>query len=231
MSYNHKISILIPSTKQNIYNVVDYIESVSICDYEIIVCTPLDINFKQSNIKVIQDKKDNIGSISPINRCFKEAQCDYFFVTCDDILIHKNCFNIEEFIKSNFSNNKYKICSIGYRHSHSATVPIFKGHERISNVPILSFPAGSTQSVYDHLNGVVFNESFKHIYADNWLSYYINYHEKRVVFMPNTEKDLSKDTRDPHSISVRSYDEKIFKELMNIFDSNKNIEYNHQIEL
>ena len=230
MSYIPKISILIPSTKQKIYNVVDYIESVSTCNYEIIVCTPLDINFKQSNVKVIQDKEDNVGSISPINRCFKEAQCDYFFVTCDDILINKNCFNIEEFTKSNLSNNKYKICSIGYKCAHEAKVPTFGVPERINNVPILSFPAGSTQSVYDHLNGVIFNESFKHIYADNWLSYYINYHEKKIFFMPNTQNDLSKDIRDPYSISVRSYDEKIFKELMNVFDSNKNIEYNHQIE-
>tara|TARA_R110000824_G_scaffold390271_1_gene586679 strand:- start:248 stop:940 length:693 start_codon:yes stop_codon:yes gene_type:complete len=230
MSYNPKISILIPSTKEKIYDIVDHIESISTCSYEIIVCTPLDINFKQSNVKVIQDDEDNIGSISPINRCFKEAQCDYFFVTCDDILIHKNCFNIEEFTKSNLSSNKYKICSIGYKDAHGATVPTFGGYERINNVRILSFPAGSTQSVYDHLDGVIFNGSFKHIYADNWLSYYINYHGKKPVFMPNTENDLSQDIRDPRSASVRSYDEKIFKEVMNVFDSNKNIEYNYIVD-
>lgn len=231
-SMTNKISILIPSTRPDIYRIVNHLERIATDDYEIIISSPCQLSFSQSHIKVISDDKDNVGSIDPINQCFKECTGDYFMVVCDDLLVHPNVFKLKEFLDSPlFENRKYPICSIGYRTIHDAKVPTYGIEEAIQNVPIMSFPAGKTDKVRELLDGVIFNESYKHICADNWLSYFIAQNDGSPIFMLDTRHDYSFDSRATHSESVREHDRQVFIKHMAEFHTNTNMSYNHRVTL
>jgi glycosyltransferase involved in cell wall biosynthesis len=224
------ISILITSVRDSIYRVVDHIEkTLSSVDYEIVICSDNDLSLNKPNIKLIKDRDGNIGSITPTNQCLKESQGEYFLVTCDDILLNPNVVHLEEFLKSDtFKNRQHEICSIGYTDYHHCFVPTFNRY-RPSNIPIMSFPAGSRWSIEDNMGGVIFNEGFRHIWADNWLSYYLAKKGEHPIFMPYTHNDLSFDTREEKSKIVRQSDEEYFKKLIDFCDDNSNISYNHQL--
>jgi hypothetical protein len=231
-SKKKKISILIPSSNDSIHKAVEHIEKIATCDYEIIICTPHKLNINKSNIKVIQDDDDNIGSNIPVNKCFYESSSEYFFVATDDLLIHPNCFNLIDFMESDiFNERRYKICSVGYEDFHGSKVPTFSIPNAIQNVHILSFPAGKKSSVMEDLDGVIFNESYKHIWGDNWLSYFLAANDEAPVFMPHTAVDRSFDIRAPRSLSVRQFDENVFKKHLQLFHMGHITHYNQIVSL
>ena len=244
------ISILIPSNRETIERSVNHIlqmaKDILYCpDYEIIISSKKNININNKRVKVIKDTDGNVGSIDPVNKCFAQSQGDYFIVTCDDVLVNPNIFYISSFIESErLSNRKYKICSIGYSPGFKPIPePMVKrkvvdkcvhcGSLHPARAAVLSFPAGSRDTVYGLLDGVIFNKMFSHIYADNWLSWYLHQQGEPPVYMHGTHMvcDFKLDTREESSVSVRSGDEIKFKELMNYYDDNPDINYNFQMQV
>jgi len=228
------LSILIPSSRETVYRCVQHILQVSESvntDLEIIICSKERLKFSSSKVKVVREDIDNIGSIKPINQCFSESQGEHFLVTCDDLLISPRAMLVPEFVESDFFNGrKFKICSIGYQVIHHCYVPyetLEETDEKIT-IPILSFPAGSRNVVDTLLDGVIFNESYKHIAADNWLSWYLNSNGESPVFMPNTPMDYSFDTRAEKSLSVRERDLHSLKEMISLSQT-KDINYNYKV--
>lgn len=221
------ISVLIASVRDSVYKVVDHIEkTLSSVDYEIVICSSNDLSLNKPNIKLIKDKEGNIGSIIPTNQCFQASQGDIFLVTCDDILLNPNVIHLEKFLESQtFDDREYKICSIGYVDYHHCFVPT----SNKDRIPIMSFPAGQRQSIDDYMDGVIFNEGFSHIWADNWLSYYLAYKGEGPVFMPNTPNDLSFDSREEKSLLLRESDGIFFQRLVGFLKDNPNMTYNHDI--
>ena len=91
------VSVLIPSNSEDLLSrAIDHILSsnVSEKDYEVIVCTKLPVAISHKKVKIISDPPDNVGSVRPLNECFKHSQGDYFVSIPDDLLLHPNCFNI-----------------------------------------------------------------------------------------------------------------------------------------
>ena len=244
------VSVLIPSNSEDLLSrTIDHILSsnVSEKDYEVIVCTKLPVAISHKKVKIISDPPDNVGSVRPLNECFKHSQGDYFVSIPDDLLLHPNCFNIEEFINSEiFATRKYKVCSTGYENHNECGVPrlpdpIPEGWPtshpdwndsgaRDSSVGILCYPAGKRETVDNLLGGVIFNESFKHVAADNFLSYYLASKGESPVFMPDTLADDALDKRDEESIHLREHDSQMYFEM--IYQSAKrDVKYNEIITL
>lgn len=244
------ISVLIPSNSDDLLpRAIDHILSSNVSgkDYEIIVCTKLPVAISHKKVKIISDPPDNVGSIRPLNECFKHSQGDYFVSIPDDLLLHPNCFNIEEFINSEiFATRKYKMCSTGYEHHNKCGIPFLPdpipeewptshphhndSSGRDSSVGILCFPAGKRETVDNLLGGVIFNESFKHVAADNFLSYYLASKGESPVFMPGTGADYGLDKREEESISLREHDSQMYFEM--IYQSAKrDVKYNEIITL
>tara|TARA_A100001201_G_scaffold22296_2_gene25088 strand:- start:548 stop:1237 length:690 start_codon:yes stop_codon:yes gene_type:complete len=228
------LSILIPSARETVYKCVEHILQCSKSintDFEIIICSKQKLNFSSPKVRVIAEDIDNIGSNKPINQCFSESQGEYFLVTCDDLLMNPNAMGIPEFIESEvFSERKYKICSIGYNSFHNHYVPYQPVGETDENmlIPILSFPAGSRNTVETLLDGVVFNELYKHVAGDNWLSWYVNSNGEPPVFMQNTGMDFSFDTRAETSLCVRQEDIDLLGKMI-LLSQTTNVNYNCKV--
>lgn len=228
------LSILIPSVRETIYRCVDHILRVSTSintDFEIVICSKQKLNFSTPKVRVVAEDIDNIGSIKPINKCFSESQGEYFLVTCDDIIMHGNAMAIPEFVESQaFDGRKYKICSIGYSSYHNHYVPYEPVGQTDENmrIPILSFPAGSRNTVDTLLDGVIFNESYKHIAADNWLSWYLNSNGEPPAFMSNTPMGYGFDTRAEASLCVRQEDLDLLRKMI-LLSQTRNMNYNCKV--
>ena len=241
------ISVLIPSNSDLIYRCVDHILSLNISDYEIVICSRRPINIYHKRVKIVSDPPGNIGSIKAVNECLKYSQGEYFVSTPDDLLLNRNSFNIKEFINSEiFATREYKMCSTGYPTRHNVGVPRAlkqrmtewpKSHphhtdsiNRDMSAGIMSFPAGKRETVDSLLDGVIFNESFKHVGADNWLSYYIASKYESPAFMPHTEANFSLDDRDEETMSLREYDSQVYFELVYRHSIN-HISYNQLVKI
>ena len=243
------ISVIIPSNSDLIHRCVEHICSLNIqeVDYEIIICSRRNLLINKPNVKVVRDPDGNKGSIKAVNECFRNSQGEYFISTPDDLLINPRCFEIENFINSDFfSKREYNICSTGYHDRHNVGVPKVlkcrpqqwpKSHpawndciNRDMSVGIMSFPAGKRETVDNLLDGVIFNESFKHVAADNWLSYYIASKGEEPAFMPDTSADFSLDQRDNDSFSLREYDSQLYFELAHRHNIS-HLQYNELVEI
>ena len=219
------ISVLIASAR-NPNKVVDHILGLPKNDkveeeYEIIICTRDKIEIPNKKVKIIEDPAGNIGGIKPLNKAFKESQGDYFIVSNDDVFMSAKSFDVEEFLESeNFENRKYKICAVGQNTSNPARVPTQK-----HSVPILAYPAGKRDTIEKLMGGVIFNESFKHIYGDNWLSYYLDSKEEGPIFMPDTMYNYGEDSREPGSNVVRGEDQDTFFSMIAYCEDNPSFRY------
>lgn len=253
------ISVLIPSLGGEITrfgwaplarHILDMDVSV---DYEIIICSPLKLELNHPKIKVISDPEGNVGSIIPVNECFRVSQGDYFICAPADFRIHPNCFNIQSFIESEvFASRKYKITTTGWAthplvgetahkctrilgnkyidHWLSTTTGI-AGLSR-DDIRILCMPAGARSTVEDLMDGLIFNETFKHVGADNFLSAYLASKEDRQqlpIYMPDTLCDFSLCSAAQNHLRER--DKRVYFELMRYYMQNPEMPYNHVLEV
>ena len=65
----------------------------------------------------------------------------------------------------------------------------------------------------------IFNESFKHVYADNWLSYYLGSSGEDPVFMPNTRNVTTGDVKAHKKLRIE--DERTFHILIHTYNEQK----------
>jgi len=218
-------------------------------DYEIIVCSPRKWPLSHPKIKVISDPEGNEGSIKPVNECLRVSQGEYFISMPSDHLIHPNSFNIQSFIESEaFANRKYKITSTGLvSQPKPGTNLSILGNKHIdqwlartteidnltrAHVPILTFPAGARSTVEDLLDGVIFNETFKHVAGDNFLSAYVASKEnpqQLPLFMPETP--CGRDNASAAQNQLRERDMHAYFELMRYYLHHPDMTYNHILEI
>ena len=129
--------------------------------------------------------------------------------------MNRDAFGIRSFIESEtFKDRKHKICSIGTERGMFCKTPTSP-----NRYCILGWPSGRRDTVENYLDGVIFNESFKHVYADNWLSYYLGSVGENPVFMPNTQNGIVGDVK-AHG-NLRIEDEITFHKLIHIYNEQK----------
>lgn len=231
------ISVLIPSNSVRVHSTVAHLLDMDVSvDYEIIVCSSRKLNINHKRVKIIRDPDGNIGSIAPVNECLKASQGDYFFSTPDDHLPHRNCFNIQQFIEEthHFKNREYKITSTGWRDRPFCGPVAFITGTLMPNgltnplVGILAMPAGARSTVENLLGGVIFNETFMHVAADNFLSLYVASKEHPPVFMPDTE--CGRDYEHSDHEELRDRDRRAYFALVKYFTKNPNMPYNYVLD-
>ena len=239
------ISILIPSNakkkhrraKSRLERTLDHILSIDTpMDYEIIVCSPHQININHPKIKAIKDLEGNVGSIQPVNQCLKASQGEYFVSTPDDHLIHPNCFNIQKFIEGHhFWDREYKITSTGWRDrpfggptGDITGILVSEDGRKNPQVGILAMPAGERATVENLLEGVIFNETFKHVAADNFLSAYIAASGELPIFMPDTKCDRGPSVA--QRVEIRDRDRRAYLAMLEYWRKNPEMPYDHILD-
>jgi hypothetical protein len=186
---------------ENICKSVDAIEKYTTrYTYEILVCSFEKIEYK--NLIWVEDDVKQIGNtVQAYNKMYKCSKGDYIFVLNDDhIFPNARPLKVVEYLKSFFFNDhKYKVSSIGaqqvsrlcstsilnaqvvaqepnrlpagYELSEELKDPRFYTYKH--RYLIMGYPVFERVTVERYFGGYLFNPSFKHHYADNWLPFYI----------------------------------------------------------
>jgi len=135
--------------------------------------------YPQLDFSKITFVEDQGISVSSINEMFKKSTGDYILNLNGKILPRSNFFDLVSEMKEQEKNEK-KIVATGPAEPSKATCWVPQemcdiaglgkfGSERPK---IIRFPAISRKTILNHLDGVIFNESFRHHYVDNWLGQY-----------------------------------------------------------
>lgn len=201
--------------------------------YEIIISSFTEI--KDSRIINIIDTNKKYGNtVRCYNEMYKKSTGQYIFILNDD---HKfsgsKCLRAIELLKSDaFLNRKLKITSIGAPanlNKFSATcIPELNDVYLRPTEMIMGYPVFERQTVDQHLQGVVFNESFLHHYADNFLPFFISKTDNEPIFC--LDSDLIRISE--YAVSYSVNDEKDFetyKKLVKNFFEGGNRLYNKKI--
>jgi hypothetical protein len=155
--------------------------------------------------KVVNIRDSGSGSCNAYNLGVKSSYEDYVFIMTAYTIPDDNLFTMVEFLDS----LEHKICSFSYD-----TVPYTPVYS--PRCPILRWPAAHRSFIDTTLGGVIFNESFKHHFMDNWLSVWLSLSGKPCIV--GNARLISK----PHitAFSHDSFDEDVFKQLMDKFSEN-----------
>lgn len=249
-----KISYLLPTTKppQCAQSIIDIIKRLPSHDYEIILVSPDTSWAQNSDVKfVIKEKTE--GCFPAINLGYKYCSGDIIALLTDD---HAPKSNYLDFLNSATSEetSKSKIrvgnaCVVMAAYG----LPIFdKPSQSINhifaanlnpvtdvipaNIPckpysLVGNPIIFKEDIDKYMDGVLFNESFHHSYADHWLGIFADYHNKKAVDWP---KDVWVEAQPSNSSYSRlstyqGQDLKTLHKLVDAFNKNPNLSYNAKV--
>jgi hypothetical protein len=136
-------------------------------------------SYPQLDFSKITFAEDQGTSVSSINEMFRKSNGDYILNLNGKILPRSNFFNLVTEMQEQEKNGE-KIVATGPSEPNKTACWIPQemcdiagldksGSERPK---IIRFPALSRKTILNHLDGVIFNESFRHHYVDNWLGQY-----------------------------------------------------------
>ena len=214
----YDVSILISSLNEcnNIVNLINSYNNNNLL-YEIIVCSD-STSRDLSNVKYIPDPNTSVKAFNDAYRC---SNGKFILIFPGTVLPPPNMFDIIEYL----DGLKYKISSFSDDFGASCFVPDWSSYLFGLNYrpQILRFPCFHRDFIENYLDGVIFNESFKHHWVDNWLSifcgqYFHNISEN-TQFRIKTIPHVSMSKHDDHDLDV-------FKKLL---EAKKN--YNYRVKL
>jgi glycosyltransferase involved in cell wall biosynthesis len=197
-----KISYLLPTIKPNQFalRLIEDIKNLPKHDYEIVLISPDSRWCENSDIKFIHEKQKQ-GTVKATNEAYKNSSGDFIVCLTDD---HRFGSNFLDFLNSALSEevSKEKIrignaCVTFGRYGdvsfHKPTKTFSKFHPTTLVVPeeipckpysIVCFPMVFKEDVEKYMRGIIFNESFMSFYADSWMGYFAEHHNKKCVNWP-----------------------------------------------
>lgn len=140
-----------------------------------------------SKVTFVEDQGTSVASI---NRMFNLSRGDYILNLNGKILPSPNFFDLVDVVQKEEKNQEYFItgpssptggtCVIPTdihqlgdpKSKHIKPLDTRYSRNKSNRANIIRFPALSRRTVVNFLGGVIFNESFKHHYVDNWLGQY-----------------------------------------------------------
>ena len=221
-------------------------------DYEIIISSPNDYSEECGQLKNTKFLLDNkqIGSVYANNMSIKESNGDWLFFLPDDFQLvstttttnnpsHVNPgkvkFDIHRFIdyvnSDDMQRKTFQMITLADRMGNQIDKENY-----VSPISekycVMHFPCVSRETIFNKLNGVIFNHRFKHAYVDHWLGYYASQFDEyepynyslfegsyNSLIELSFNHNIRNHTNDNHDYSSLKYIYEMFKE-------NKNIGYN-----
>ena len=204
------VSFLIPCARQwEGYGLKTFNSLINLktdLSYEIIVCCPYDLELSHKKLVVLKDNAGSSGAVDPINKMCTAARGSYLILLNDEFISHPTILDVLKI----FEETGLEVAGLVPDHFIDGVprqqIPAlyYPFLVNLGGCPLLPFPVISKKIVMKHMDGVLFNESFKHYGSDSWLSYYIknklnkDIHlcfETRTIFTINSEEpSIAKDT-------------------------------------
>ena len=173
MDNKKDISFILPTNRdfgQFSKKVIDNINSLNFYDktHEIIVVSKTEIT--GDNVVYVRESEQASGCVDAYNKGYKVSTGDYIFLCSDDHYFDTNCPLVIEVLKSRlFAERKYKIVCLPTNKHGPCNLPDYTNCDGI----IARYPVFERETVESHLQGYIYNPSFKHHYPDNWLGYWL----------------------------------------------------------
>ena len=211
MNNKKDISFILPTNRDFVdfsKKVIDNINSLNFHDntYEIIVVSKNEISGE--NVVYVPEPDKIQGCVNAYNEGYKVSTGDYIFLCSDDHYFDLNCPLAIEVLKSRlFADRKYKILCLPTNRHGPSPLPDYTG----CNAIIARYPVFARQTIEEHLEGYVYNPSFKHHYPDNWLGYWLAQHGEPAIEI--NKFDMLTFSNSCDKINDK-YDETVFKRLM-----------------
>jgi hypothetical protein len=183
-------------------------------------------------INIIDTNKKYGNTVKCYNEMYKASKGKYIFILNDDHKLSDGCLDAIELLKSNiFNNRKLKITAIGAPlNLNKLTATRIPPIENIYNEPtemIMGYPVFDRETVENYLQGVIFNQSFLHHYADNFLPFFISKIDGEPIFCLGSS--LNRISEKPTSYTVNdSKDFETYEKLVKKFFKNNTLCYNER---
>lgn len=136
--------------------------------HEFVVCSRQYERRRRSTVDdVVQvpEPQGNDGSILPFNLAFRVSVGRIVYVLSDDCFPGDNLLDAVETLER--MDRRYRVVFLGLSPEHRNN--LIGGRM----LPAMGYPVFARETVEKELGGVVFNPSFRHHYADNWLPYFL----------------------------------------------------------
>jgi hypothetical protein len=223
-----KISFILPTIRP--YNdwakhVVDSIfEAPRSFDIEVLISSKEKI--KDPRITWIPEP-EALGSVKSVNNLYKNTKGKYIHAACDDMIYQRQWPEvIKELEYLEWRSDKFialagfcnQTCYLAAWHS-----PHFIKSRVNPRYISARFPIISRDTIDKYFGGLIFNESFKHHYVDNWMGHWCG---ENGCSIPESEFLKVNVLRHCSNGSYDQYDEDIFMKICDKLKENPSTEYN-----
>jgi hypothetical protein len=133
--------------------------------YEFVICSQEPVNVEK--VRWVREPLWNTGSIHPFNLAYQVSRGQYIYVISDDCYVGDNFLDALAVLKS-MSDRRYKVTFLGLNREHEDGVRFGD-----KTYPAMGYPVFDRNTVENEFTGLLFNPSFKHHYADNWLLFFL----------------------------------------------------------
>lgn len=244
-----KISYILPTIKPKQFasQIIEDVKNLPKHDYEILLVSTDATWSQNSDIKFIHEKEKK-GTVRATNEAYKNSSGDFIVCLTDDHRFGNNFLNILRSASSEVvSKEKIKIGNASVTFGRYGDVSFHKPSRTFSKfhpttlvVPkeipcraysIACFPMVFKEDVEKYMDGVIFNDSFTSFYADSWLGYFAEYHNKKPINWPEDVWVNVLPCNNSHAANQNSInkDHHIFLELIKKFNEDPNLPYNFKI--
>jgi hypothetical protein len=181
---NKKISFLFTTKRdfnQFFNRVVNTIHrSIKYDNYEIVVCSPNKLETTDDKIIYVEDTIQK-GGLPGINQAYRKSTGDLIIACSDDLdfvsIDIQNVFNEFKF-ENQLEIGTMKTTSPGF-----IGIPNFDNqgnYSSSSSIWMLRWPIIPKYIIDTYLDGYIFHPSFRLVWGDNWLSYFVSKHNFRM---------------------------------------------------
>ena len=169
---------------------------------------------------------EELGSTKVVNMLYSKSTGKYVHCACDDMIYQRQWPEVMkelEFLQ--WRNHKYialagfcnQTCYLCAWHS-----PLFSRERCNPSYISARFPIIARSTVDTYLDGIIFNESFKHHYVDMWLGHWAAENGCQIQESQFLKVDV---LRHATNFSFDQYDERIFMELCDRLKTNPGLSY------
>ena len=190
--------------------------------YELIVCS--DVEQAGCDIFI----PDTGTSVSAFNKMLEMSSGDYVICLPGVVYALPNLFCVVDILKEKERRGEKLIVTSSSTDGQYCWIPVWAAEaaELSWRPQIIRFPAFSRKTIDEHFDGVIFAESFKHHWVDNWLGTYC-----ALIGETVTESGIQNLVTVPHTSIIKydNHDEQIYKKLCESFKNYK--KYNIMISI
>lgn len=199
--------------------------------YEILICSPYDLEGvvePQKNIRLMQDDPGSVnGAVRPINKMVSQATGQYCIVLNDEFRAHPNILDVLEIFDTNENVDAIALSPDHFIDGDSAgNIPV-NYYPYLEGCPVLLFAVIPRELINRELGGVLFSEAFRHYGSDAWLSYYLVKRLQKAIHIASDVRTIfTHEIFEPSVASNTDDGNDIFRRLVHQLAAHPEMPYN-----